>query len=296
MAEPWFVVCAALAACVLLVVALVIHRARERDDKPIVVRPPPRPIAPGTFSTPRPATPRPATPRPATIKPLARRRAPAGTIIPVAPESGLTIRTKPAAPSIELDESFTPRPKTPLPMFAVSRPIASSIPPPLARAQSPTTLAKAALSAQELATSSLEDIAAKLAVRAINFAVTHATLTMDGIEAKREDGFFGLVPWDAIVDIVARRLPAGDPFDGATFVDIVSTAGATLRILPSTRVDGGPFREESEERARALVKLVAARCRDARLDPATRLFADAGGSAVQLPTTKLLAAHDARFA
>jgi hypothetical protein len=76
--------------------------------------------------------------------------------------------------------------------------------------------------------------------------------------------------WRDVVGVVARRLPSA--YEGATFVDIVSTAGSTLRILPWTRVTGEPIDGDGERRARELVELVTSRCPDARLDPATRAF------------------------
>ncbi len=80
-----------------------------------------------------------------------------------------------------------------------------------------------------------------------------------------------------------------------TFVDVVSTAGATLRILPWTRLTGDSI-EPGEGRMRAFVNLAAARCPSANVDRATRAFADSAEPARQLPDEATLAAHDEHLA
>ena len=132
--------------------------------------------------------------------------------------------------------------------------------------------------------------------RVLKYTVTTASITGEGIKAHHEDGTTRFVEWDAIVGIVARRLPEDAPYDGATFVDLISAAGSTLRILPWTTLDGAPVLGEGEERARAFVQMLAVRCLDAKLDSWTKTFADDAGRAAQLPNTKTLDAHDARLA
>ncbi|HSD87719.1 MAG TPA: hypothetical protein VLB44_09395, partial [Kofleriaceae bacterium] len=132
---------------------------------------------------------------------------------------------------------------------------------------------------------------------AIRYVALRVELTTEGIHGTREDGLDKLIAWKEIGSVVARRLPPEPPFDGATFIDIVSSAGSTMRILPSTRIVGGlPLPDVSVERARSLLQLVAAQALEAKLDAATRLFADSDGQAVQLPTAAVLATHDDRFA
>lgn len=130
----------------------------------------------------------------------------------------------------------------------------------------------------------------------LKYAVNMATLTSLGITAHRENGTTKHVGWDDIIGIIARRLPAEAPYDGTTFVDLVSSAGATLRILPWTRLDGAPLRGEGEERVRSFVQMIAARCLEAKLDSFTKVFADGAGHAAQLPSAKTLAAHDDKLA
>ena len=129
----------------------------------------------------------------------------------------------------------------------------------------------------------------------LRYATVIATVSHVGIEARREDGFTRTVMWPDVVGIVARRLPPEEPFEGATFVDVVSTAGATLRILPWTRLQGDRIEGEGTERARAFVQLAAARCPGAKLDAATRTFLGSHGQAAQLPDEPTLAAHDRRL-
>jgi hypothetical protein len=128
--------------------------------------------------------------------------------------------------------------------------------------------------------------------RILYLAIT-VELTAGGIDARREDGTSRLVLWRDVVGVVVRRLPA--VYDSAVFVDIVSTARSTLRIVPWTRLTGDPIDGDGERRPRGIVEHVLAKCPGARLDPATRQFLDAG-EAAQLPDLETLRAHDARLA
>lgn len=203
--------------------------------------------------------------------------------IPVAPESGLVIRK---------------RTQSAAPLSAEQIPIApeSGL---VIRTKSPSSAPVPRVPASSGAMTPLEMPALDEAVPAsptLNYAVATATLTRLGISAQREDGTHKQVAWDSIVGVIARRLPAEVPYAGETFVDVVSSAGATLRFLPWTQIDGVPILGEGEERARAFVQLVAARCLDAKLDSWTKVFADGGGRAAQLPSAKTLAAHDEKLA
>ncbi|HET7505200.1 MAG TPA: hypothetical protein VFK02_29480 [Kofleriaceae bacterium] len=127
----------------------------------------------------------------------------------------------------------------------------------------------------------------------LQYVAITAELTAGGIDAHLEDGSSRLVLWRDVVGVVARRLPLA--FDGATFIDVVSTAGSTLRIVPWTRLTGEPIDGEPDARPRGVVERVIARCPDARVDPATRQFLDTG-EAAQLPDVETLRAHDERLA
>jgi hypothetical protein len=129
----------------------------------------------------------------------------------------------------------------------------------------------------------------------LNYALTSAAFSSAGITANREDGFAKLVKWADVIGIVARRLPEASPYDGAAFVDVVSMAGATLRILPWTAITGHELAGEPVERLRTLVQLLAAQCREAKLDAATKTFVQGTGKPAQLPDEKTLAAHDAKL-
>lgn len=128
----------------------------------------------------------------------------------------------------------------------------------------------------------------------LQYATLTAEITRAGIDARREDGSSVLVMWRDVVGAVVRRMPPD--YDGTTFVDLVSTGGATLRLLPWTRFSGDPVEGEGEERARKLVEMVTSRCPEARLDPATRTFIASNDKAAQLPDLETLAAHDQRLA
>jgi hypothetical protein len=128
------------------------------------------------------------------------------------------------------------------------------------------------------------------------YAAATADVSASGIDAFRDDGASRIVMWKEIVGVVARRLPERVPYDGTTFVDVVSTAGSTLRILPWTRITGEAFPDDPIERARAFVRLVIARRKEAQVDAATRKFIDSNEAAAQLTDPATLAAHDARLA
>lgn len=133
----------------------------------------------------------------------------------------------------------------------------------------------------------------------LRYAAQSVTFTTDGMVGHREDGSIKQIAWADVVGAVARRLPADPPYDSTTFVDLVSLAGATLRILPWTAVGGEltlPPNADGAERARAFVQLIAARCPSARLDSATRTFLGGRGSAAQLASLEMLATHDDRLA
>jgi hypothetical protein len=127
----------------------------------------------------------------------------------------------------------------------------------------------------------------------LKFVTLSAELTRAGIDARREDGSSKLVMWRDVVGIVARRMPP--EHDALTFLDIVSVAGSTLRVLPWTRVTGETLSGEGDAWTRALLDAMLARCPEASLDPATKRF-QSGEPAAQLKDTVKLAAHDEKLA
>lgn len=148
-------------------------------------------------------------------------------------------------------------------------------------------------------TASIPTIPEHLRNRLSYVAIT-TELTGGGLDARREDGSSRLVLWRDVVGAVVRRMP--DVYSATVFVDIVSTAGSTLRIVPWTRLlgdritDGNDGTEGNDDvRARALVDYVLLKAPGAKLDAATRQFLDTGEVA-QIPDVETLRAHDARLA
>jgi hypothetical protein len=127
----------------------------------------------------------------------------------------------------------------------------------------------------------------------LSYVAITAELTGGGIDARREDGSSRLVLWRDVVGVVARRMPPA--YDATVFVDVVSAAGSTLRIVPWTRLTGEPIAGELAERPRGVIEHVLRRCPGARLDPATRNFL-ATDEVAQLPDLATLRAHDERLA
>jgi hypothetical protein len=132
----------------------------------------------------------------------------------------------------------------------------------------------------------------------VRYATIRVTVGDAGIIAEHETGEKRRVLWPEIVGVVARRMPAEEPYRSETFVDVVSNADSTLRILPWTEldIDGIEQLETGDDRARRFVQLVAARCPEALVDPATRTFLGSKGPAAQLPSSSTLAQHDDRLA
>jgi hypothetical protein len=244
------------------------------------------------------------------VTPVARAKA--STIPPaqqVAAESGLSMRTKRPSSSPPLSEGgvvvrMRP-PSQPPPMMG--EPTKRGTPgtgvvirakpptaPPLLEGPRRGTPGSGVPTGGD-ATAEAEVVPPSTLANKLRYATLTATISHVGIDARREDGFARTVMWPDVVGIVARRLPAEEPYEGTTFIDIVSTAGATLRILPWTRLAGDRIDGEGTERARALVQLAAARCPGAKLDAATRTFLGSHGQAAQLPDEPTLAAHDQRL-
>ena len=129
----------------------------------------------------------------------------------------------------------------------------------------------------------------------IQFAVVTGDITVAGMDARREDGSGVLVMWRDVVGLVVRRLPP--ELDGHPFVDVVSTAGMTLRVLPWSKMTGEHLSGDNEGRARSFLKIVKPRCTEAKLDRATQAFLDdPTKKPAQLPSKDMLAKHDQALA
>jgi len=128
----------------------------------------------------------------------------------------------------------------------------------------------------------------------ISYTVTKLSLSAAGIEAVRENGTPVTVFWAEITSVVARTLPPASPYDGYTFVDIVSSTGKTMRLLPWTEVDGDLIAGQDVDRARSFVRLAAQRSPQAQFDEATSTFLIAMIPATPLADAAALAAHDRR--
>jgi hypothetical protein len=209
-----------------------------------------------------------------------------------------TILTTPLATARALPRSIIPPHSQPLPTRPTSQPL--SVKPTSPRLQ-PKPKTQPPVASQPLPAKS--DLIPKfpraqtqpIPLRGkIKYVALAGEVTRGGIDARREDGSSLLVMWRDVVGVVARRLPA--VLEGETFVDVVSSAGSTLRIMPWTRLSGDPIAGEGELRARAFIQLVVARCPTAKLDPATRTFVETEGQAAQLPDVETLGVHDEKLA
>lgn len=188
---------------------------------------------------------------------------------------------------------------------SIGRPRSGTIPLPVATARTRRETGTMDIAtAPTLATGSATDLRDRLRSGPLPVMPSHmknrlqylaltAELTAGGIDARREDGTARLVLWRDVVGVVVRRAPPD--FDGTTFIDIVSTAGSTLRIAPWTRLTGDLIAAEGDARPRGILDRVVAHCPAAMLDPATKQFLDTG-EAAQLPDLQTMTAHDERLA
>ena len=157
----------------------------------------------------------------------------------------------------------------------IAKPRVPTTPPPQRRTPSPTTPPPVALDSK------------------IQFATIAGEISVAGIDARRTGGSV-LVMWRDVVGLVVRRLPP--ELEGHVFLDIVSTAGMTLRILPWTKLTGERIDGDADARLRALITLVKPRCPDVKIDRATQAFLDGTKPAAQLPNPEMLAKHDQALA
>jgi hypothetical protein len=240
--------------------------------------------------------------RPATSPPLRERAATGVYAIPAIAMPG-PAREAPAGPvpAIRAGRAAPTARVVPGPAAAAGRPAtgqtASDPRPalstgPVAAVRAPTGPVTAVPAASRAKTGPIVAAPPHLRLRLSYVAIT-AELTAGGIDARREDGLSRLVLWRDVVGVVARRMPP--VYDGLVFIDVVSSAGSTLRIVPWTRLAGAPIASEADARPRSIVEHVALRCPGARLDPATRQFLETG-TAAQLPDLETLRAHDERLA
>jgi hypothetical protein len=127
----------------------------------------------------------------------------------------------------------------------------------------------------------------------LRYAAVSIELTAGGIDVRHEDGTMRLVLWRDVVGVVVRRAPP--EYHAAVFIDIVSTAGATVRVLPWTLVTGELGPVDPDVRPRAVLEYVLAHCPVVQLDPGTQHFVETGG-VIQLPDADTLREHDERLA
>ena len=206
---------------------------------------------------------------------------------PVIPIKPIPPRTRP--PTVPGASVPTPAPtRVPLPIetppggLPTVRSKDPSKPPAVARTQTPTTPPPMRALADQFKGK-------------IQFAVVTGDITVAGIDARREDGGSVLVMWRDVVGLVVRRLPP--ELDGHPFVDVVSTAGMTLRVLPWSKMTGEHLSGDNEGRIRSFLQIVKPRCPEAKLDRATQAFLDdPKKSPAQLPNKDMLAQHDQALA
>jgi hypothetical protein len=226
-----------------------------------------------------PKFPRPQTPPPAPAQAEPRARTPSRGPLKNLPEIVETRRLR-----TPRDSGIVIRARTP----TASQPMKPSAPEPEAP---PAPLPPRSRAASDVPVPSMPP-----ALRnKISYTVISASLGAAGIEAVRENGTPVTVFWAEITSVVARRLPADPPYDGHTFIDIASSTGRTMRLLPWTTVDGDLTAGVDVERARSFVRLAAQRCPQAQFDEDTSTFLIAMLPATQLADRAALAAHDRRL-
>lgn len=106
----------------------------------------------------------------------------------------------------------------------------------------------------------------------LRHAAANAEVSRAGVDARLEDGTAVMIAWRDLTSAGASKLPAREPYGGAVFVELVSSAGETIRVLPWTRLTGEQLPGEGEIRARGLLRFAAAQNATTKVDAGTRGF------------------------
>jgi hypothetical protein len=142
-------------------------------------------------------------------------------------------------------------------------------------------------------------VAADATRDAVRFVVRDGRVTVDGLEVVLERGGPRAVPWSALVEVVARRLPPDPPFEKTTFVDLVVADGPPLRLVPTSRIDFTALPEgqaaATKDNWRRLVSHARTQHPDLRIEAESAAFFAGGRDAPMFAALKQFVAWDRRY-
>jgi hypothetical protein len=132
----------------------------------------------------------------------------------------------------------------------------------------------------------------------LRFVAKACELGPMGVRATSAGGAIRTLAWNEIARAFLRELPAGPPFEGVWFVDLLPAAGPPIRLLPSTRANYGVLEGTgltSKDNFKRLLRGLLAKNPSCVLDDATVAFVERGRAPARFENVDELAAHERRY-
>ena len=134
---------------------------------------------------------------------------------------------------------------------------------------------------------------------ALRFVVDRGTITPEGLVVRTVDGDDRTVAWSELAVVVVRRLPPDPPFSKLLLIDLATTSGPPIRLLPSSRLDWrqlpGGAAATARDNARKLIALVRSENSSVIVETASQEFVDSGAEPSIFGSMRQFAEYDARY-
>jgi hypothetical protein len=134
---------------------------------------------------------------------------------------------------------------------------------------------------------------------ALRFVVDRGSIGADGLTVRTVDGEDRSVGWAELAVVVVRRLPPDPPFSKLLLIDLATTTGPPIRLLPSSRLDWrqlpGGAATTARDNVRALIGLVKSRNPAVTVEAASEGFVDSGAEPSIFGSMRQFAEYDARY-
>lgn len=134
---------------------------------------------------------------------------------------------------------------------------------------------------------------------ALRFVVDRGTIEPGGLTVRTVDGDDRAVAWSEIAVVVVRRLPPDPPFSKLLLIDLATTTGPPIRLLPASRVDWrqlpGGAAATARDNVRRLIALVRSENSSVTVETASQDFVDSGAEPSIFGSMRQFAEYDARY-
>jgi hypothetical protein len=134
---------------------------------------------------------------------------------------------------------------------------------------------------------------------ALRFVVDRGRIDPGGLTVKTIDGAERTVAWSDFAVVVVRRLPPDPPFSKLLLIDLATTSGPPIRLLPSSRIDWrqlpGGAAATARDNARSLIALIRSENSSVSVEPASQGFVDTGAEPSIFGSMRQFAEYDARY-